>query len=69
MGRRDDEIGVVGRLALSVLGLFLLGGLWSNDLIGLALGVIGLALLVAATGLVELAVALWYRHSRHRVAK
>jgi hypothetical protein len=69
MRRGNDDIGLVGRLAISMLGLFLLGGLWSDNVVGLAVGVIGLALLAAATGLVELAMALWYRHSRRTLTK
>ena len=69
MRRGDDDIGFVGRLGLSLLGLFLVGGLWSDNVVGLALGVIGLALLAASTGMVELAMALWYRHSRRTLTK
>ena len=64
MRRANDEIGFVGRLAVSLLGLFLMAGLWSDDIVRFALGVVGLLFFVAATGLVELAMALWYRHAR-----
>ena len=69
MRRTNDEIGFVSRLAVSLLALFLLGGLWSDNVVGHAFGVLGLALLAAATGLVELAMALWYRHLRRTVTK
>ena len=66
MSRERDEIGYVGRLAVSLLGMMLLGGLWSDDVVGVVVGLIGLALVACATGLVELAMALWYRASRRR---
>jgi hypothetical protein len=69
MRRSDDEIGFVGRLAVSLMALFLLGGLWSGNVVGLAFGVLGLALLAVATGVVELAMALWYRHLGRTVTK
>jgi uncharacterized membrane protein (DUF4010 family) len=64
---RGTEIGFVGRLGVSLLALYLLGGLWSDDVLGLALGVVGAALLAAATGVVEVAMALSYRRSRRPV--
>jgi hypothetical protein len=47
---RGTEIGFVGRLGVSLLALYLLGGLWSDDVLGLALGVVGAALLAVVDG-------------------
>lgn len=69
MRKGKDEIGFVSRLAISLLALFLVSGLWSGNVVGLAFGAVGLALLAAATGLVELAMALWYRNLRHAATK
>ena len=66
VSRGQDEIGLVGRLAVILLGMMLLAGLWSDNVIGVVVGVIGLALVASAIGLVELAMALWYRSPRHR---
>jgi hypothetical protein len=67
-GKRD-EIGPVGRQGVSLLGLFLLGGLWSEDAFGVVLGVIGVVVLAASTGVVELAIAVWYRQRRRHGTK
>jgi hypothetical protein len=61
MGEGIAEIGFFGRLGVSLLGVFLVGGLWSDTAVGVALGVVGLVLLAASTGLVETAMALRYR--------
>lgn len=58
-----------GRLAVSLIALFLVGGLWSENIVGLAIGVVGVILLAASTGIVELAKALWYGHSRRRLTE
>jgi hypothetical protein len=64
MREGNGEIGFLGRLGVSLLALFLVGGLWSDHAVGMALGVAGLVLLAASTGMVELAVALWYWGAR-----
>jgi len=48
-------------------GLFLAGGLQSSFLLWRLVGVFGLLVFAAALGLVELAMALWYREQRRHV--
>ena len=64
---RRDEIGLVGRVGIMLLGLMLGGLVWSDQLGGQILGWIGVVLFLAALGVVELVMALWYRIQRTRL--
>ncbi|MET0428102.1 MAG: hypothetical protein ABW026_06345 [Microvirga sp.] len=46
------------------MALLFIGGLWSGSIVGLALGVLGVMLLAASTGIVELAMTYRYGHSQ-----
>jgi hypothetical protein len=67
--RQRDDLGLWRRSVLMLFGLFLSAGLNSSSLFPQLLGVFGLLVFVAALGLVEWAMALWYReqrrHARH----
>jgi hypothetical protein len=63
------EIGFFGRLGVSLVAFYLVGGLWSDSAVGVALGVVGLMLLAASTGMVELAMVLWYRQARRSIRR
>jgi hypothetical protein len=66
---RGDETGYLGRVAIMVIGLGLMGQLQgSPSLIGVLMGLLGLVLFLAAVGVIELGMAVWYRMKRHRLA-
>ncbi len=67
--REDAEIGLGGRIAIVVLAFILIGGFQSDSLIGWIAGVVGVVIAVAASGLVEVVMALWYRARRARLAR
>jgi hypothetical protein len=67
--REDAEIGLGGRLAIIALGVALMGGFRSDSLVGWIAGVVGVVLAVAAIGLVEVVMALWYRARRRLLAR
>ena len=62
--RQRDDLGLWRRAVLMVFGLFLSAGLNSSSFFSQLLGLFGLLVFVAALGLVELAMALWYREQR-----
>ena len=59
--RRDHEIGYFGRIAGIFFGLMLVSGLGSGNALGLLVGVVGVAIVLAGFGLIELAMAIHYR--------
>ena len=65
--RRGDDLRLWQRAVLMWFGLFLAGGLQSSFLLWRLVGVFGLLVFAAALGLVELAMALWYREQRRHV--
>jgi len=65
----DDELGTVRRMLLILLGLWLTGdGFDHARPIGWLVGCLGLFLLLGASGLIELAMAIYYR-LRHRATQ
>lgn len=66
MKRGRGEIGLPGRLAIMFIGVMLIGMFWSDSVIGKVAGVLGVVLFASAFGLVELAMAVWYRTRRAR---
>ena len=59
-----DDLGTVRRLLLALFGLMLAGNL--KDDVGLSwlLGAFGVVVFLGAVGVIELAMALWYRSRR-----
>lgn len=66
MKRGRGEIGLPGRLAIMFIGVTLIGMFWSDSVIAKVAGVLGVVLFASAFGLVELAMAAWYRTRRAR---
>ena len=62
--RDRDSLGTVRRFFLMLFGLCLAGFFASGTPIGFVVGVFGIVVVVAASGLLELAMALWYRALR-----
>ncbi|HEY0519322.1 MAG TPA: hypothetical protein VGC84_07495 [Ilumatobacteraceae bacterium] len=58
-----DDLGVFRRLLLALFGLMLAGNLKAGGLSWL-IGVFGLMVFLGAVGVIELAMALWYRWQR-----
>ena len=65
MGRGDD-LGLFRRLMLMLFGLFLAGHLKDDFGLSWLIGVFGLLVFLAAIGVVEVAMALWYRAQRRQ---
>ena len=69
MKRASKPITFVGRLALMLIGLGLAGEYTrSNSIAGWLVSIVGVVLFLAAVGVVELGMALWYRAKRHRLS-
>lgn len=69
VSRKDAEIGLLGRLAIVALGFALIDGFRSDSFGGWIAGAVGVVLVVAAIGLVEVVMALWYRAHRRLLAR
>ena len=66
---RGDEIGYLGRVAIMAIALGLMGQLQGSPaLIGVLMGLSGLVVFLAAVGVIELGMTVWYRLKRHRLA-
>jgi hypothetical protein len=67
MRKGPDEIGLFRRFVVMVLGVELWGNSFGNPIVHVTVGLAGLLIFLAAFGVVELAMALWYRAARHRI--
>ena len=67
--KERDDLGTWRRFALALFGLFLMGQLDRGNAFAKVVGVFGIAVIVAACGLVELAMALWYRARRRSLVR
>ena len=65
MARRDD-LGLFRRALLMLFGLFLAGNLKGGVGLAWLVGVFGLLVFLAAFGVIELAMAVWYRAQRRQ---
>jgi len=61
---QGDDLGLFRRLLLAIFGLFLAGNLAADNGLLWLIGAFGLLVFLAAVGVVELAMALWYRSQR-----
>ena len=68
MRRSNREIGLLGRLAVVAAGLMFMSGFQSGSVVGWINGLVGVALVAAASGVVEVAMAIWYRARRRHDA-
>ncbi len=66
MKRRPDDLSLIGRLALMFLGLGLASTWNPESPIACLVALVGYAIFLAGLGVIELALALWYRAQRHR---
>lgn len=64
--KSDSELNSVRRIALIVLGLALTSGFRSGKPLYWAIGVFGWLIVLAASGTIELGMALYYRNKRRR---
>ncbi|MEO8696074.1 MAG: hypothetical protein ABI658_21325 [Acidimicrobiales bacterium] len=62
--RDTKQIGLGSRWLLMAIGLVMSIGLFGSSLFAHVVGLAGVVLVVSAIGLVELAMALWYRWQR-----
>jgi hypothetical protein len=67
MRKGPGEIGLFRRLVVMLLGIELWGNAFGNPVVHAIVGITGLLIFLAAFGVVELAMALWYRTARHRM--
>ena len=68
MRKGPDELGLFRRIVVMILGLALMSNLAGDTIPEIVLGLFGLTIFLAAFGVVELAMALWYRTKRNRIA-
>ena len=52
-----------------MLGLVLTSGFCSDSIVGWLIGIVGVLVFLAAFGVVELAMALWYRWQRRALVR
>jgi hypothetical protein len=64
MRKGPDEIGLFRRFVVMLLGLELCGNAFGNPIVHATVGLAGLLIFLAALGVVELAMAVWYRSER-----
>lgn len=62
--RHGDDLGTFRRLLLALFGLLLAGNLKADVGLSWILGAFGVVVFLGAVGLIELAMALWYRSQR-----
>ena len=66
MTKGPDEIGLARRLVVMLLGMMLMGNLDGDSIPQMVVGLIGLTILLAGLGVIELSMALWYQAMRRR---
>jgi succinate-acetate transporter protein len=62
--RHGDDLGTFRRLLLALFGLMLAGNLTDNKGLSWIVGAFGVVVFLGAVGVIELAMALWYRSQR-----
>lgn len=67
MKRSPDELSLVGRFALMCLGLGLAGAWNPASPVACLVALVGYAIFLGGLGVIELALALWYRAQRQRI--